>query len=343
VPLIVHVPEKFKHLAPQAAGTVCADQVCLLDMGPTVLSWCGVPLPPGIHGHAIAGPQRGPAPTLGFTFRERMDERYDCSRAVYDGRFVYIRNFQPQVPNGQYLDYQWKAASMRAWSDAFVAGKLTPTQALFFKPKPVEELFDSQADPDNVVNLSSDPAYAADLQRLRAGLQAKRLAIRDTGFLPEPLMVNLRGALPPMTYAADDANYPLARLLPLVETMQVGRDVQAIETALHDRNLVVRYWAAMSAIGLPSEPVGLAALLSDGNAAIRVAACEAILLRRNDVGAVTELNAILKSKELWPIRLAAANTVSRLNDRAPFIEALKDSDKSNEYLGRIIPWLLEGK
>ena len=47
VPLIIRVPERFKDLAPQAAGTVCPDQVSLIDLGPTVLSWCGVTVPPG--------------------------------------------------------------------------------------------------------------------------------------------------------------------------------------------------------------------------------------------------------------------------------------------------------
>lgn len=341
VPLLVQVPERFAALAPQAVDSVCAEQVSLLDMGPTVLSWCGVTLPPGIHGRAIAGPQRTPAPEFGFAFRERMDERYDSSRAVYDGRFVYIRNYQPQVPHGQHLDYLWKAASMQAWSAAFAARNLNAAQSQFFQPKPVEELFDSTADPDNVVNLVADPARAADLQRLRAAMQARLLAIRDTGFLPEPLMISLRGAQTPMAYAADAGRYPLERLLPMIERMQVGREAGVVDAALADSHPVVRYWGAASALSLKEEPGGLAGLLTDGNAAIRVAAAEAILCRRPDAAASAVVNAVLVSKEAWSIRLAAANTVSRLADRAPFIAALKGTEQTEEYLKRIVPWLLE--
>jgi hypothetical protein len=319
---------------------VCADQVSLIDLGPTVLSWCGVALPAGIHGRAIAGPARTPAPAVGFSFRERMDERYDGSRAVYDGRFVYIRNYHPLVPNGQYLDYLWKAASMKAWADAFAAGTLTPTQALFFQPKPVEELFDSTSDPDNVVNLAADPAHAADLSRLRTALHARLLAIRDTGFLPEPLLHGLRGAQPAQTFAADETRYPLGRLLPLVDRMQVERDAATVAAGLTDASPVVRWWAASSAALLAQEPAGLGAVLNDDHAAVRVAAAESILRRRSDAAAVTTLTAILGSKATWPERLAAANTVSRLKDRTPFVGALEACEQTEEYLQRIVPWLL---
>ncbi len=340
VPLIVRVPERFKELAPQAAGSVCDDQVSLIDMGPTVLSWCGVALPSGIHGRAIAGPARSPAPAVGFSFRDRMDERYDGSRAVYDGRYVYIRNYHPLVPNGQYLDYLWKAASMKAWADAFAAGSLTPAQALFFMPKPVEELFDATTDPDNVVNLAADPARAGDLARLRLALHDRLLAIRDTGFLPEALLLTLRADEPAATYAADDTRYPIAQLIPLIDRMQIQRDAASVDAAVTASHPAMRFWGASCAALLPQEPAGLVVLLQDSTPAIRIAAAESILRRRQDAGAIVVVNAVLTSKAAWPVRLAAANTVSRLADRAPFKAALGATEQDEEYMKRIVPWLL---
>ena len=340
VPLIITVPGRFQALAPQAAGTVCADQVSLLDLGPTVLSWCGVALPSGLHGRAIAGPARSPAPAVGFAFRDRMDERTDGSRAVYDGRYVYIRNYHPLVAHGQYLDYLWRAASMKAWADAFAAGSLTPTQASFFQPKPVEELFDATTDPDNVVNLAADPAHAGDLVRLRAALHERLLAIRDTGFLPEALLHSLRAGQPPATFAADDTRYPIARLIPLVDRMQVQGDAATVDAALADADPTVRWWGASCAALLSREPAGLAALLKDTTPAIRIAAAESILRRRRDVDAIAVVNEVLRSKAEWPVRLAAANTVSRLTDRTPFSAALEATEQGEEYLQRIVPWLL---
>jgi uncharacterized sulfatase len=319
---------------------VCADQVSLIDLGPTVLSWCGVPVPAGLHGRVIAGPGRAPAPAVGFAFRDRMDERYDCSRAVYDGRFVYIRHYYPLVPNGQHLDYLWKAASMQAWADAFRAGTLTPIQARFFLPKPPEELFDATTDPDNVVNLATDPALAADLARLRAALHERLLSIRDTGFLPEVRLQGGPGAPPAQTLAADETHYPLTRLLPALDRMQLHGDTAAVDSALTDAHSVMRWWAASSAALLPREPDGLAALLEDADVTVRTAAAESLLRRRPDPAAVAALSAVLVSKEAWPVRLAAANAVARLEDRTPFLDALQACGPSEEYLQRLVPWLL---
>lgn len=62
--------------------------------------------------------------------------------------------------------------------------------------------------------------------------------------------------------------------------------------------------------------------------------------RRPDAVAVAVLNSVLLSKADWPVRLAAANAIARLSDRAPFIAALQATELSEEYLQRIVPWLL---
>ena len=42
-----------------------------------------------------------------------MDERYDIIRAVFDGRFRYIRNFEPLKPYYQFMNTPEKGATMR--------------------------------------------------------------------------------------------------------------------------------------------------------------------------------------------------------------------------------------
>ncbi|MBA3697774.1 MAG: sulfatase-like hydrolase/transferase [Planctomycetes bacterium] len=343
VPLVVRVPERFTDLAPQAVGTVCDDQVNLIDLGPTVLSWCGVALPSGIHGRAIAGPARSPAPAVGFAFRDRMDEKFDSGRAVYDQRYTYIRNYDPLVPHGQHLGYLWQAASMQAWADAFAAGTLTPAQAAFFKPKAVEELYDRTTDPDNVVNLAADPARATDLARLRAALQARLLAIRDSVAAPETVLAELRRDQPALTHLAEESRYPLARLLPLIDRIQVGRDAAAVAASLGDAHPLVRWWGASGAALLSEEPAALATLLNDPVIAVRIAAAESILRRRSDPAAVAALNTVLSTQADWLPRLAAANSISRLDDRTPFRAALEATKQDEEYTKRIVPWLLGRK
>ena len=122
----------------------------------------------------------------------------------------------------------------------------------------------------------------------------------------------------------------------------VGTRARAATVAagLTDASPVVRWWAASSAALLAQEPAGLGVVLNDDHAAVRVAAAESILRRRSDAAAVTTLTAILGSKAAWPERLAAANTVSRLKDRTPFVGALEACEQTEEYLQRIVPWLL---
>jgi len=51
------------------------------------------------------------------------------------------------------------------------AGKLAPQQlGCFLKPRPEEELYDTETDPHELRNLASDPSYAATLNQLRRAL-----------------------------------------------------------------------------------------------------------------------------------------------------------------------------
>ncbi len=50
-------------------------------------------------------------------------------------------------------------------------GKLTPDQrACFASPRPAEELYDLEADPDERVNLAGDPKHAEILAGMRTGV-----------------------------------------------------------------------------------------------------------------------------------------------------------------------------
>ena len=53
------------------------------------------------------------------------------------------------------------------------------------KRKPVEELYDVEADPHEVKNLAADPAFQKVLGELRAALTKWQLEIGDLGLVPE--------------------------------------------------------------------------------------------------------------------------------------------------------------
>lgn len=180
VPLIIRWPG---HIAP---GTVRDDLACFLDLPATTVALAGVPVPEAFQGRVLVGPNAGPEPRYVFSARDRMDERYDRIRSVRDRRFRYVRNFHPELPYAQRIAYMEEMPTMREWRRLHAEGALNPAQDHFFAPaKPKEELYDEDADPDEIHNLADDPKYAAQLAELRAALDRWIAETHDLGAVPE--------------------------------------------------------------------------------------------------------------------------------------------------------------
>ena len=190
VAFMVRIPEKFKYLWPAEKSGVRIDRlISFIDMPKTWLAITKSAIPPEMQGNVFLGEKQDPPREYVFLARERMDEVPDMQRALRDDRFLYIRNYEPFRPNGQYLEYLWKAPSMRAWEGYHKAGKTDAITGAFFRPKPAEQLFDCESDPDNVRNLANDSAHAERLARMREGLKQQQTTLHDCGFLPEGILV----------------------------------------------------------------------------------------------------------------------------------------------------------
>jgi len=193
VPLIVRVPEKWRKWAGAgeaksvAPGTVETEFAQFLDFAPTVLSLAGVPIPDHMQGRAFLGPQKGPEPDTIYAARDRMDETYDCIRALRDKKYKYIRNFMPYLTRGQIINYMDQTPILKEMRRLHAAGELKPgPQMQFFEPtKPVHELYDITRDPYEVHNLADDPALRQVRDRMEAALYEKMKAIGDVGLIPE--------------------------------------------------------------------------------------------------------------------------------------------------------------
>jgi len=190
VPLIVRWPGQLR------PGTVREDLVSLLDLAPTVLSLAGVPVPSHMQGQVFLGKAAAPPRQYVFAHRDRMDEAYDRMRAVHDGRYEYIRNFFPDRPYAQHIDYMEEMPTMREMrrvhKEHFNAlspdyGKaMTEAQQLFFRPeKPAEELYDLSTDPHEVKNLANSEKHQSELIRLRQALEQWQKETKDLGSIPE--------------------------------------------------------------------------------------------------------------------------------------------------------------
>ncbi|MHC4498094.1 MAG: sulfatase family protein [Planctomycetota bacterium] len=179
VPLIIRWPARIE------AGSVCDELVNLIDLPPTLLSLAGIQVPEYMQGRVLLGEKKNKSREHVFGGRNRMDaSSNDHIRTARDKRYRYIRNFNPEAPYAQRIDYMEKMPIMQEWRRLHAEGRLSGAQELFFRhPKPEEELYDLVTDPYEVNNLAESPRHHRHqriLKRMRAALEKW---IEDTGDL----------------------------------------------------------------------------------------------------------------------------------------------------------------
>jgi uncharacterized sulfatase len=249
VPLVVRVPENFKHLASAPQGSRIDGFVSFIDFGPTALHLAGVEVPNQVDGRPFLG--RGislaevNARNESFAYADRFDEKYEFIRSLRQGRYHYLRNYQPYLPDGLQNNYRYKMLAYEQWRQLFNAGQLSGAQAQFFQPKPVEMLFDVQADPHEVRNLAGDPQYAEVLLRLRSRLQGIVKSLPDLSFYPESHLV--QQALDNPVAFGQQHQQEIARLVDTADLalLPYAQAKPQLRAALRSDHTWVRYWGAM--------------------------------------------------------------------------------------------------
>lgn len=181
VPLIIRYPNA------KNGGTKTDELVSFVDFAPTILSLANIPLPSYLQGRAFLGSQKSKtARKYIFAARDRMDAKVDRVRAVSDGRFKYLKNYMPELPYYQDLNYRKQIKGMAELLKLRDEGQLTGLQMYWFRPnKPVEELFDVQKDPYEVNNIANDPTYAEKLKELRTQHENWTKTYGDLGEMSE--------------------------------------------------------------------------------------------------------------------------------------------------------------
>ncbi len=329
VPLIVHVPEKFKSLAPEGyvAGGSLDRPVSFVDLAPTMLSWIGVEPPSFLQGRAFAGPHAQAPREYQFGYRSRMDERLDLTRSVRWQNWVYVRNFMPHKTAGQYQAYMYETPMMQAWKRAFDAGTLAPEHARFFEPDAPEELYDLISDPAEVHNLAGNPQQADRLRQMRLGLHQLQLEIGDVDLLPEADMHRRFVGSSPYELGH---NPPQLRIDHVLAAAELASDLHQpswnqFPQLLQHSEAGVRYWAAMGLMLRGRDAVAgnvpaLVARLDDESAAVRVMAAETLL--RSGCHDQTQAIAVLAMScadgpEPPALAIQALNAVDDLGESKP--------------------------
>ncbi|MBT5170614.1 MAG: sulfatase [Opitutales bacterium] len=158
-----------------------------IDLGASSLQLAGIPLPSGMQGRPLFGPDANPRDYV-VSARDRCDETIDRIRSIRKGDFKYIRNFYPQRPYLQPCAYKDAKPFMPVLRELYAAGKLNEVQSLHMaETRPEEELYDLTRDPWEINNLASDPAYQNELSGFRALLGRWVMDTDDKGRFPESI------------------------------------------------------------------------------------------------------------------------------------------------------------
>ncbi|WP_084442020.1 sulfatase [Termitidicoccus mucosus] len=200
------------HIKP---GRAVDDFINLMDLAPTFLEAAGETPPACMTGRSILPLLRSgkdgqidPRRDYVITGRERHFDRARADytpypqRAIRTKEFLYIRNFKPERrPMGD--PYAWHAGALpgnfaQQSADtglAFPDMDASPTKTWLllhgaepewapyweyaFGRRPAEELYDLRNDPDYLINVAADPAYAGQRQSLAARLTGVLTATGD--------------------------------------------------------------------------------------------------------------------------------------------------------------------
>lgn len=317
VPLIVRIPEKWKHLRPAgyAAGGTNGRMVGFVDMGPTALRLAGVGKVGYQQGSAFLGANLDTARPFNFGFRGRMDERYDLVRSATDGRYVYLRQYMPHKIYGQHIAYMFETPTTAVWKKLYDAGKLNAAQRKFWEEKPFEELYDLQSDRDEVNNLAGTPAMKGVLEKMRKAVTEWMVSTGDRGLLPEEEL-HVAGRV----FDFQKVN----GMAELAASRRAGAEKELV-AGLADADSAVRYWAAMG-LRIRKKTEGLAAAMrGDKSASVRAVAAEAVGCFGTDAEAAEAARILLQlgdaSKTNVQVAMLALNGLEAMGKRADGVRA----------------------
>ena len=186
VPMIIRYPDRWR------AGELDDQLISFVDFKSTALSLAGIEPPEYVDGRAFAGEFQSSESRLYIhAAADRFDRQYDTIRAVRDDRFKYLRNYHPEQGYYLPLTYREQMPIMQELLRLRDQNGLTEAQSQWFREsKPAEELFDTLADPHELINLALDPAYSDKLLELRAELDRWLSGFDDKGMMPEPDLIN---------------------------------------------------------------------------------------------------------------------------------------------------------
>ncbi len=196
VPFIISGPGVVKNKKTDAL-------ISLIDIMPTILDYCVLPVPNPVQGKSIRKILEGNQDQIenrDYIFGEHnshgppRSEHYP-SRAAFDGRYYYILNLMPGKNYALPADLrQQEGWGNLSYSATLQAKETHPLQYKLLQnlesSRPAEELYDMENDPFQLENLAGRTSYESVLDRFRERIKKWR---EETGDLVnDPLKIKTR-------------------------------------------------------------------------------------------------------------------------------------------------------
>lgn len=327
IPMIVRFPDK------RLAGSVRDDLALHIDVGPISLAFAGVPVPAHLQGRDLFATDYKPREMV-FTARDRCDETIEILRSVRTPRFKYIRNFLSYRPHLQFNQYKDGKGIVKQIRALYAAGRLNELQSRYFTtPRPPEELYDLQADPQETTNLAGSVAHESTLKTLRQALYAWMVDSRDPGLIPEPILEDLgkQYGSKPAAVKQPGMRELVPRLIAIIEAGE-RKESDVVRRALRAADPCERYWAATWA-GVNKDAAAkqtLEKLAVSPTPAVRVAACLALCQLGHDGTYLPKLVDLIEDPNRI-VGMYAMNAIEQTGIRTAVAAAAAETAKTSDY------------
>ncbi len=306
VPLIVHIPERFRSFSPDDKESSVEDRlVSYVDLPATALTLGGIEVPERFAGESLfaENPKEVRERKYVFGARDRADDMYDLSRSVFDGRYLYIRHYNPHLAPIQegIIFSPHRKESLIELHRAHDAGVDTEISNRLWEPRPFEELYDLMEDPQELNNLANERSLSKRKNILSKKLKNWILESRDSGFLLEPEMHRraVAAGMTPYEMMQVESLYPLRSILSVAEAA-TEKGAFSKRGANHV-DPAVRYWNLIGAIISKEDGSEVEELfkkgLNDSNLVVRTTAAEGLARMGETESAIAAYRELLKEDE----------------------------------------------
>lgn len=326
VPLIIHIPEAFQQRIGNRRPGKHTDLVSYVDLPPTILHLAGIPIPENFQGYPLFTDYRR---EVIFGARDRADDMYDLSRAVFDGRYLYIRHYLPHMIPMQegYIMGPTRKESHKELYRVQREGGGTMVFHKLWQPRPYEELYDILNDPQELLNLADRAELQSRKTVLVERLRQWIVETRDSAFMTEPEMhrrANQR-QLTPYDILQDQSQYDINAVLEAAEQasktdspwIKAGQDPVLLYWAIQQR--IIRADKSSSTITF------LQRQLKHVNPMVRATAAEALARLGQEEQALPVFRSLLNEQEPNLLLYIARSLAISMSDVRPIEQEIRQT------------------